>query len=216
MRVRERADGEIGQLWSNIFLAGGQAAPRVIVVTGARRGDGATQIACALGLFGAAANEELRVALVDGNLRGPGVARAMGLPDSPGLSDVLSGAATVESAMQGASLDNGHCLYVMAAGSRIARPLSLLRSRQVKGIVGRLRDRYDHVIIDAADATSHPDAQILGALCDGALLVVRAGKTPRETAGEIKKRLDLAGVRCLGLVLNQRTDPIPDLVYQRT
>ena len=47
-------------------------------------------------------------------------------------------------------------------------------------------------------------------------LVVKAGDTPKETIAEAKKRLDLAGVRCLGLVLNQRTDPIPGLVYRMT
>ena len=54
----------------------------------------------------------------------------------------------------------------------------------------------------------------LGRVDGVAVIVARAGQTPRETIGEAKKRLDNGGVKVLGLVLNQRTDPIPDALYQ--
>lgn len=113
-------------------------------------------------------------------------------------------------------LKNGNTLNVLAAGPLAEQPLGMLRSRQVKALLSQLRERFDHTIIDTASANAYPDAQVLGSQVDGALLVVRASETPRETVAEAKKRLDFAGVRCLGLVLNQRSDPIPSLLYRMT
>jgi capsular exopolysaccharide synthesis family protein len=215
-RVRPQSENELGQLWGNVFFSVDRPAPRVVVVTGARRGDGATQISTSLALLGAEANAELRIALVDFNLRDPAVADLLGIPREPGLTDVLNGRVRLEAAMHALTLKNGNKLHVLPCGPRADHPLGLLRSRQVRALIGQLRDRYDHVLLDAANVNNHPDPQVLGAQVDGALLVIRAGETPRETVAEAKKRLDLAGVRCLGLVMNQRTDPIPSFLYRMT
>ncbi len=214
--IRARSEAELGQLWSNIFLSIDPPSPKTIVVAAARRRDGATQIAAALAMIGAEANLEMQIALVDLNLRNPQLHKTLGISHQPALGDVLSGRASLDAAIQRVSVKGGGVLNVLVGGSAVEQPLGLLKSRQMKGLIARLKDRFDHVIFDVANASRHPDAQVLGAMADGVLLVVRAGDTPRETVSEVKKRLDLAGVRCLGLVLNQRSDPIPDLVYRMT
>ena len=213
-RVSEESEGEIGQLWSHVFFAADRSPPRGVVVTAARRGEGATQIAVSLALYGATGNRDLRIALIDFNLRGPMVADVMGLKSSPGLTEVLDGRATLEAALQAVTLPGGGELHVLAGGSTAAQPMALLKSRQLQATMARLLDRYDHVILDSASINAFPDAKMVGSLVDGAVLVTRAGQTPRETIAEAKKRLDSGGVKVLGLVLNQRTDPIPDALYQ--
>jgi len=215
-RVRERAEGELGQLWANVFFSSEQPPPRTVMVTAARRRDGATQIAVALALVGAESGREHRIALVDFNLRNPGVAGALGLSDSPGLTDVLEGRVPLEVALRNLRLRNGNVLHLLTAGPLVDHPLGLLRSRQTQAMLAQFRDRYEYTIIDVTAANAHPDPQIVGALVDGALLVARAGDTPRETVAEARKRLEHAGVRCLGLVLNQRMHPIPGFVYRAT
>ncbi len=215
-RVRERAEGELVQLWGNVFFSSEQPPPRTVMVTAARRRDGATQIAVSLALVGAEAGREHRIALVDFNLRNPGVAAALGVSDSPGLTDVLEGRVPWEVALRSLRLRNGNVLHVLTAGPLVDHPLGLLRSRQMQAVLAQFRDRYEHTIIDVTAANAHPDPQIIGALVDGALLVARAGDTPRETVAEARKRLEHAGVRCLGLVLNQRMHPIPGFVYRST
>lgn len=213
-RVKDGAEGEIARLWNNVFFSGDRAAPRAVVVTAARRGDGATQVACSLGMIGAESNSELRIAIVDLNLRSPDVAAVLGVRSEPGITDVLEGRATLEQTVQSVPLANGQAVSVITAGRMPAHPLSLMKSRQMQALVMKIRDRFDHVIIDVASSDLYPDAQIVGSRVDGALLVISGGSTPRETVAEAKKRLDLAQVRCLGLVLNRRTDPIPDLLYR--
>lgn len=215
-RVRPKSEGEMGQLWSNIFFSGDQAPPRAIIVTAANRGDGATQIAAGLAMIGALAHPELRIAVIDFNLRHPDLADQFDINAEPGLTDVLSGRVMLDKAMQVLAIEGGGALHVLPAGPVVEQPLGLLKSRQVKALVTRLKEKYDHVILDVANANNHPDPQVLGTMVDGALLVVESGRTPRETVSEVKKRLDLAGVHCLGLVLNQRSDPIPSLVYRMT
>jgi capsular exopolysaccharide synthesis family protein len=215
-RVREQSEEEVGQLWGSIFFSAERPAPKAIIVTAARRRDGATQIAISLALIGAEASRERRIALVDFNLRNPAVADILGIQSEPGLTDVLDGRIALEAAMHALKLPNGNMLYVLPSGSAADQPLGLLKSRQAQALLARMQERYDHTIIDVTTANAHPDPQVIGGQVDGALLVARAGQTPRETVAEAKKRLDLAGVRCLGLVMNQRSDPIPDFLYRRT
>lgn len=215
-RIRPQSAPEIGQLWGSIFFSAEQAPPKAVVVTAARRGDGATQIATSLAIVGAEANRELSICLVDFNIRKPGVSNVLGISPNHGLTDVLNGTCSLEAAMHALVLKNGNTLNVLAAGPLAEQPLGMLKSRQVKALLSQLRERFDHTIIDTASANAYPDAQVLGSQVDGALLVVRASETPRETVAEAKKRLDFAGVRCLGLVLNQRSDPIPSLLYRMT
>jgi capsular exopolysaccharide synthesis family protein len=214
--VRAHSDEEIGQLWGSVFYSAEYAPPRAIIVTAARRRDGATQIATSLALTGASASQERHVALVDFNLRDPAVADVLGLPAEPGLTDVLDGRASLEEAIRSFSLPSGSRLDVLTSGMVAEHPLGLLKSRQAQSLIARLQERYDHTILDVTTPNAHPDPQVIGGLVQGALLVVRAGETPRETVAEAKKRLDLAGVRCLGLVLNQRSDPIPGFLYRMT
>lgn len=215
-RVRPQSENELAQLWSSVFFSGEHVPPRAVVVTGVRRGDGATQIATSLALLGAESNEELRIALVDFNLRTPTIAHLLGLKREPGLSDVLSGKLSLDTAMQVLALKNGNHLHVLTGGSRPDHPLGQLKSRQAQALIARLKERFDHVIIDVASADRHADPQVIGAQVDGAILVLRAGQTPRETVAEARKRLELGGARCLGLVMNQRSDPIPSLLYGMT
>lgn len=215
-RVRQHSDAEIGQIWGNVFYSVERVAPRAVIVTAARRRDGATQVALALAMIGAETSHERRIALVDSNLRNPAVADLLGIGSEPGLTEVLDGRVPLEAAMRAVQLPNGNLLHVLTAGAPTDQPLALLKSRQAQAVIARLKDRYDHTIIDVTTPNVHPDPQVVGGLVDGALLVAKAGQTPRETVAEARRRLELGGVRCLGVVLNQRSDPVPDFLYRRT
>jgi capsular exopolysaccharide synthesis family protein len=215
-RVRPQSENELAQLWGSVFFSAEQPAPKAVLVTSARRGDGATQIASALALIGAGASDELQICLADFNLRKAGVADLLGVKNQPGLSEVINGKCRWEAAIQTISLRGGHRLFFLPSGAPAEQPLGMIKSRQTKALLAQLRDRFDHVILDSPCANNFPDAQIIGTQVDGVLLVVRAGDTPRESVAEAKKRFDLAGVRCIGLVMNQRHDPIPTALYRRT
>ena len=70
-------------------------------------------------------------------------------------------------------------------------------------LLGELRRAYDILLIDAPSQSELPDARVFGRLSDGAILVVRAGETTRDTAQAAAGRLQEDGTVLLGTVLNQ-------------
>jgi len=204
-RIHEAASGAIAQLWQNIFPAAVADARRTVVVSSARQGDGATQIAGSLALAGTETGAAERIGLVDLNLRRPGVAAALGIANGPGVVDVLEGRATLDQAIQAVTIAGGRTFFAITAGHASGNPLPLLRSRQMQSLLMELRGRFDRTLIDVAAADENPDVQIIAPQTDGVLLVLAAGTTPREVATEVKKRLDLAGAVTLGLVMNRAT-----------
>ncbi|MCK6456252.1 MAG: CpsD/CapB family tyrosine-protein kinase [Phycisphaerae bacterium] len=213
-RVRAASQRELGQLWGSVFFAVDRPPPKIVAFTAAMRNEGVTQVATALAMAGASAQRDLRIALVDCNLRHSRIAALLSLEGSPGVTDVVSGRARIDDAIQAIETDAGHTLGVLPAGSEDGQPLGLLRSRQFKGLLGALRERFDHVIVDTPATNLYPDPQIIGALSDGAVMVVRAARTQRHSVAEAKKRLELAQCKLVGVVLNQRTYPIPGFIYR--
>ena len=81
--------------------------------------------------------------------------------------------------------------------------------------LGELRREFDYSIIQAQPAWQAEDVSLLANLCDGLVLTVEAHRTRRLVALEIRKRLLAANVRLLGVVLRNRTFPIPQRLYRR-
>jgi protein-tyrosine kinase len=169
---------------------------RAIVVTSPSKGDGKSLTAANLALTMA---QELhqRVLLLDADLRRPSVAALFGLPEGPGLSDVLMGAADVETAL--ACLPDQH-LTVMPAGAPAAQPAELLGSTGMRRVLDALRGRFDRIVIDMPPVGPLADVHVVTPLADGLLMVVRAGITPKPAIEQALSGLDMGKV--LGLVLN--------------
>lgn len=71
----------------------------------------------------------------------------------------------------------------------------------MKLLLDKLTPMFDWVILDSPPALLVHDASILADMCDGILLVVRAGVTGFETAE--KAVLEFHDKRMLGVVLNR-------------
>ena len=77
-----------------------------------------------------------------------------------------------------------------------------------------LRDEFAYVLISAPPVGLYGDAALLGQMADGVVLVLEANSTRRVAALKAKQPLDAAKVRLLGIVLNNRTFPIPEKIYR--
>ena len=65
-----------------------------------------------------------------------------------------------------------------------------------------ISDKYERVVIDSAPVMPVTDAQILAALCDVTLLVLRSEKSIRKTCQRARDELISTGARVLGVVVN--------------
>ena len=77
----------------------------------------------------------------------------------------------------------------------------------------KLRATHDYVLIDCPSLSASHAATIFGPQSDGLLLVVGAGKATRIQLRGSLAMLSLASVRLIGLALNKRRYPIPDVIY---
>jgi capsular exopolysaccharide synthesis family protein len=139
--------------------------------------------------------------LIEADMRRPDIASKLGLSNAKGLSSFLSGAHSLEEAMQTMkSTDN---LHVMCAGPRPPNPADLLSSPTMEKTLHDLRQRFDHLIVDTPPVLLVTDATALSPWVDGVVLVVEGGVTARGALVRTQRILEIAGARILGVVLNK-------------
>ena len=180
---------------------------RVLLVTSPSKGDGKSVTAANLALT-MAQDFNRRVVLVDADLRRPGVHELFGLPQTPGLADLLLGNLTLEDAIVDLPDFN---LSVLTAGLTPERPAELLGSVAMRRALDTLRARYDRVVIDMPPVVPLADVGVLAPQVDGVVLVVRAGATKKP---QIERALSVFEAnRLVGLVLNGTGGDSPDPGY---
>lgn len=184
------------KLRTNLHFLAVDNPPRTIVVTSSSPSEGKSTTAINLALALAEANHT--VALVDADLRRPRLAKYLGLVGSVGFSTVLSGGAPLKDVLQQTKFPR---LTVLAAGPIPPNPSELLGSNAAKKLVDELRTRFDYVIIDSPPLLAVTDSAVVSANADGALVVVRAGKTRRDQLGHAMGMLNGVNAKILGSVL---------------
>lgn len=184
------------QLRTNLQFAEVDHAPGVLVVTSALNGEGKTAVAENLAVTQAQVGT--RVCVVDGDLRRPAIADALGLVGEVGLTNVLIGQASVEDAVQ----TTGSGFDVLASGPIPPNPSELLASDRMRETLQELRGRYDTVVIDSPPLLPVTDGAVLGEVADGTIVVARAGRTTKAQVLRAVEALRSVGARILGGVLN--------------
>ena len=211
------------------FIALEQPARR-IVVTSAVPSEGKSFVA--VNLAAAYAQTGTRTLLVSSDLRRPRLDEMLGLRGAaggltslfqpsvaPARVDVSSqnggsgngwaprpaGGSPLSSAIEDAvvglpGVDN---LFILPAGELPPNPAELLGSRRMGELLEGLSAFAEMVIFDAPPVLAVTDAAVLGARCDGTILVAAEGETRRGALDEAKDTLEQAKLRLLGVVLNK-------------
>lgn len=169
----------------------------VIVVTSSLYGEGKSVTAANLAVTFADGGH--RTLLVDADLRRPRVTRLWGLAATDGLTDVLAGTAAVDDCLHTSGVDG---LSLLAGGRPPSDPAQAIGSAGMTELLAGLRDRFDVIVIDTPPLLPVTDAAIATGQADGAVIVVRYGKTRLAQVTGAVDALDAAGVRLLGCVVN--------------
>ncbi len=188
---------------TGLFFSAPEGEMKVVALTSCGPSEGKTTTAANLAT--AIAKSGKRVLLIDCDLHRPSIHRLFGIVASPGLTDVLVGATTLEDALHRVvPLDHPvENLHVLAAGSMTPSPGDLLGSRRMADTVAQLREMYDWVVIDTPPVLFVSDAGILGTYCDGAILVVKASKHRGAVLQRAREHLEMVNTRLVGCILNQ-------------
>jgi capsular exopolysaccharide synthesis family protein len=172
------------------------AAVNIVLVTSPGRGDGKTLTVANLGLT-MAQEPQRRICVMDADLREPQQHFLFGVPSTPGLADVLAGAATLDDAL--VTLED-YQITILPAGIASAHPAELLGTMAMRRTLDALRSRFDCVVIDAPAALPLADVGILTPLVDSVVMVVRAGLTSKPAIHDAVAAID--GGKLIGIVLN--------------
>lgn len=184
-------------LRTNLQFVNVDGDSKVFVVTSSVPEEGKTTTATNLAITLAQAGQ--RVLLLEADLRRPRIGDNLQLETVVGLTTVLVGRIGLEDAMQETAVPN---LSVLTSGAIPPNPAELIQSHAMQDVLDQARKMYDVIIVDAPPLLPVTDAALLTAQSDGALLVVRHGRTTKEQLRHSVERLEAVEGRVLGVVIN--------------
>jgi uncharacterized protein (TIGR03437 family) len=165
-------------LTSILFSGNNGTRPRVLVVTSPSPSEGKSTVISNLAIALAEVNR--KVLLIDGDLRKPRLHHIREWRRSR-LSDLLKGARRWAMHERVSARRRSRTCYCCRADG-IGRGHQPAALGSHGGVPGGVRAEYDMVLIDAPPMMQMPDARILGRMADAVILVIRAGRTTRDTA----------------------------------
>jgi len=143
-----------------------------------------------------------RVLIVDADLRKPRLHEVLQVSNRTGLVSYLTGNADLDSIISRTSVPQ---LFIIPAGPNPPNPSELLASDRMEELVRMARSRFDFVVIDTPPILPVTDAALVGKIVDGVTLCMRAGKVTRDEARSCLDRLQMSGIKVLGVVLNRHS-----------
>ncbi|MBY0380664.1 MAG: polysaccharide biosynthesis tyrosine autokinase [Xanthobacteraceae bacterium] len=173
---------------------------KVILVTSPLDGEGKTTLACNLALSFATLG--VKTLLIDGDLRNPGLTRALSPNADAGLMQVATNQCSIERAI----------LFDRSSGlSILPSPVvdnddtitELMFSEEIVSVIDRLRVHYELIIIDSPPLIPLVDGRALAELADRIVLALAWDQTPREIVAHTMELLAPVSDRVLGTVLTQ-------------
>jgi len=173
-----------------------QSGARTLMVTSAVAAEGKTLTATNLALT-LSHSYQRRVLLVDADLRRPSIHEILRLNNSTGLSDSLRHPETGGLRYHPIS----PYLSALTAGRADSDPMAGLVSDTMNRLLSEAAQQFDWVIVDTPPVALLPDANLLAAMIDTAVLVISARRTPYPL---VRRAVEAIGQqRILGVVLNR-------------
>jgi len=186
-------------LRTNLEFSSVDSPLKTILVTSSSPSEGKSMTTANLAVV--YAQQGKKVLLIDADLRKPTVHYTFRLDNLRGLSNILVNESTIEETAYATGIGD---LDVISSGPIPPNPSELLGSKRMEVLIREASSTYDLVIFDTPPVLAVTDAQILGNVVDGSILVVRSGQTEYELAIKAKEALEPAKAKLLGTVLNDR------------
>ena len=117
-----------------------------------------------------------------------------------GTTHFLSGNEPIEDMILHTELEHGDILPNV---DNIVNPSMLLESRKFGEMMRYMENHYRYVFVDVPPLGLVSDGELIGSVCDGAVLCVRGGVTSRGIVRRSIQQLERAGCQVLGIVLNR-------------
>jgi capsular exopolysaccharide synthesis family protein len=199
---------EIKKLVQRLFLLPGGV--RRVVFAGVDTGTGCSWMTARVADI-LATQVSGSVCVVDADFRAGSLHKAFSVENHFGFTDALSQPGPVKQFATRLAPN----LWLMSCGSMTSNGQALLSSERLSARFAELRNEFEYILIDTPALTVCADPVAVAHFADGIALVLEADVTRRETARKTAQDLEAANIRVLGTVLNKRSFPIPQSLYDR-
>jgi capsular exopolysaccharide synthesis family protein len=180
-----------------VFFGVPKDEAKTIMVTSPAPGDGKSTLVSNLSIAMAQAGQ--RTLVIDCDFRKPTQQTIFNSSNKLGIANIFAENLSIDKAVQRGPVAG---LDVLTRGPEVPNPCELLNSNTFAELLEKLSERYDRIIIDSAPITAVADSQILSAVSDVTILVLRAEKSTRRMSQLAMHLLQSVNARVLGVVVN--------------
>lgn len=142
---------------------------------------------------------DIKVLLVDSDLRKPVQHKMFNLNNKQGLSSVLAGICSFDKAVNRGVHQN---LDVLTAGPVPPNPSQLLASENMYEFINEVKSQYDYVVIDTSPINMVSDALVIAKNTAGLIMVARQDTTTYDQIERAILSSRILNVNILGIVVN--------------
>lgn len=183
-------------LRTNLLYALSPTNGKIVAVTSSNAGEGKSTVSINLALTMASAN--VKVLLIDADLRRPTIHKKLRIDNSTGLSKFIVGFETMSDSLKRNVFTN---LDVMTSGPIPPNPSELLGSENMRVFLQKASDYYDYIIIDTPPVNIVTDVAVMSDCISGVLLVTSYGNTTFEDVKKANSTFEKVNAKLLGMVL---------------
>ena len=196
---RDVVGEQFRQIRTNLSLIEKNKNSQVILVTSSGTHEGKSLIS--LNFAAVLAVPGKKVALLEFDLRKPGISHNLSFKNEKGLSDYLTGQ-TIDLSEIYQVCDEIETLHIYPAGPLPTNPADLLLNENMDPLFDVLKRRYDYIIVDTPPVALVSDAFVLNKYCNSSVFIIRQRHTLKKQLSFIKDIVDNNRLNHLGLVLN--------------
>ena len=202
--LNETAPFEVTEAFRNLKASLSVSMPKkqgtgsVIMATSAYPSDGKTTVTVNLALMFAIS--DVKVVILDADIRKGRIAKYFKQKSEPGLSNYLSGQVPLEKIVHRSRINQN--LSYITCGTHSPRPYELMESEEMKTLIEKLKRHYDYVIIDTPPVLLVSDALSFTQYTDGAVLICRHRSSYISDIARALNTLNFAKANVLGVIVN--------------
>ena len=160
------------RLHNNIIYSDPDSDNKVILITSSKKGEGKTTVSMNLAVTFAESGK--KVLVIDTDLRRPTVHQFSGEARVPGVAEIFYDDKSFTASIKPTIAPGVH---VLTAGRKIPNPSAVIQSKKLRVLLEKVKEKYDHIIIDTPPFGVITDAAPVIKQADLVVLVTRFGVT---------------------------------------
>ena len=204
---------EIKKIRTNLKFSAVVDDIKTIMITSSVPGEGKSFIAS--NLAASFAKNEEKVLIIDCDLRKGRQKKIFEIAErkAGGFSSLLINKEWEEEYKKYIRKTNINNLYLIPSGPFPPNPSELLSSERCREVIGKLKSKFDVVILDCPPLVGLNDTLVISRYADVSIIVAKHKDTPMDLLEKSKKSLETVGAKKINIVLNQTDTKVNSYYY---